>query len=372
MTEGGEKRVSWAELFFDLVYVFAITEVSSLLHAHHSWSGVLRALIVFVPIYWSWVGMSVIANTQELSSALSRMQMFAVALAGMFMALAVPYAYGDRGVLFGCGYMAARIVLAVMLFRGVRLTLNPVAIGLVVSGPLILAGGFVHGTAREAMWAAAAVIDLSSPTLLRTRLRVMRFDAGHLAERFGLLLLIAIGESVVAIGAPAASSRQLSAGVLAAVAVAFVLACGLWWVYFHFAADAMRYALTTAQVQTHVARHVMSYGHLLLVGSVISIAVGMREVIAHPGARLEWGVAGLLIGGCALYLATYGYTRWAMFHLISSTRLTASAAMLLLLPVVTHVPGLAALVLAAAVLVGLNIVEYARIQRRVPNAIGPR
>lgn len=372
MTEEAEKRVSWAELFFDLVYVFAITEVSALLHAHHSWGGVLRALIVLVPIYWSWVGMSIIANTQDLSGPVSRMQMFAVALAGMFMALAVPDAYGDRGVLFGCGYLAARIVLAVMLFRGTRFTLNPVAVGLLVSGPLIFAGGFLHGTAREAMWAAGAVIDLSSPTLLRARLRLMRFDAGHLAERFGLLLIIAIGESVVAIGAPAASGRHLSAGVLAAVAVAFVLACGLWWVYFHFAADAMRYSLTTAQVQTHVARHVMSYGHLALVGSVISVAVGMREVIAHPADRLDWGVAGLLIAGCALYLATYGYTRWAMFHLISSTRLTASAAMLLLLPAATHVPGLVTLMLAAAVLVVLNVVEYVRVQRRVPHAIGPR
>ena len=98
-----EKRVTWAELFFDLVYVFAVTEVSSLLHAHHSWAGVLRALIVFVPIYWSWVGTSVIANTQDLTSASSRIGIFSVGLAGMFMALAVPDAYGERGVLLGCG-----------------------------------------------------------------------------------------------------------------------------------------------------------------------------------------------------------------------------------------------------------------------------
>ncbi len=367
-----EKRVTWAELFFDLVYVFAVTEVSSLLHAHHGWAWLLRALIVFVPLYWSWVGTSVLANTQDLTSAASRIGIFAVGLCGLFMALAVPDAYGDRGALFGCAYMAARIVLASMMFRAIPFTINPIAVGLCVSGPLILAGGFVHGIAREAIWAAAAAIDLSSPTILRRRLRRMRFDPGHLAERFGLFLIIAMGESVVAIGGPAAASEHLSAGVLCAVAAAFVLTCGLWWVYFHFAADAMRYALTTAQVQTHIARHVMTYGHLSLIASVISIAVGMREAIAHPGQHLTWGVSGLLVGGCALYLATYGYTRWAMFRLVSTTRLGAAALVLVLVPVAPHVPGLAALILVAAVLVGLNVVEYLRVRRAVPNALAPR
>lgn len=361
--EIAEKRVTWAELFFDLVYVFAVTEVSSLLHADHSWAGVLRALVVFVPIYWSWVGTSVLANTQDLSGAASRMGIFAVGLAGLFMALAVPEAYGERGVLFGCGYLAARIVLAVLLFGHQRVVVNPIGVGLVLSGPLILAGGFAHGTVREAIWAVAAAIDLSSPTVLRARLRHMHFDPSHLAERFGLLLIIAMGESVVAIGGPAASDKHLSAGVLAAVATAFVFACALWWVYFHFAADAMRYAMTTAQVQTHIARHVMSYGHLLLVGSVISIAVGMREAVIRPGHDLGWGVTGLLLGGCAIYLATYGYTRWAMFRLVSTTRLAASAVVLVLLPVAPHLPALGALMLVAVVLITLNVVEHIRVRR---------
>jgi low temperature requirement protein LtrA len=98
----------------------------------------------------------------------------------------------------------------------------------------------------------------------------------------------------------------------------------------------------------------------------------MREAVAHPGQHLDWGVAGLLLGGCALYLATYGYTRWAMFRLVSTTRLTASAAVLVLLPVAPHVPALAALILVAAVLVVLNVVEYLRVRRNVPRAIGPR
>jgi low temperature requirement protein LtrA len=327
--------------------------------------GVLRALVVFVPIYWSWVGTSIIANTRDVSSASSRMGIFAVGMAGMFMALAVPDAYGERGWLLGCAYMGARIVLARLLFGRRRPTLNPVAVGLFVSGPLMLIGGFVHGSAREALWASAALIDLSSPTLLGGRLRGMRFEPGHLAERFGLLLIIAMGESVVAIGGPAASAHHLTAGMLAAVAVAaaFVFICALWWVYFHFAADAMRHALTTAQVQTDIARHVMSYGPLSLIASVISVAVGMREVIARPGDHLDWGVTALLLGGCILYLATYGYTRWKMFRIVATTRLGAAAAVLVVLPVATRVPGLVVLVLVAGIVVVLNVVEYLRVRR---------
>jgi low temperature requirement protein LtrA len=359
-----EKRVTWAELFFDLVYVLAVTEISSLLHDHHGWAWLLRALIVFVPLYWSWVGMSIIANTQDLTSAASRIGIFAVALAGLFMALAVPDAFGERGALFGCAYLAARIVLAYLAFRSAPFTLNPISVGLCVSGPLILAGGFVHGTARVAIWAVAAAIDLSSPTILRRRLRGLHVDPGHLAERFGLFVIIAMGESVVAIGATAATTKHLSAAMLCAVAAAFVLVCALWWVYFHFAADAMRHALTTAQVQMDIARHVMTYGHLLLIGSVILVAVGLEEAVAHPGHHLTWGVSGLLIGGSALYLATFGYTRWAMFRLVSTNRLGAAAAMLVLLPIAPHVPALAALILVAAVLIGLNVVEYLQVRAR--------
>ncbi len=211
---------------------------------------------------------------------------------------------------------------------------------LFLTGPMLVIGGFADGASRELIWALAAFIDLASPSLLRRRLRQMSFDSGHLAERFGLLLIIAMGESMVAIGVPAA--EHLTTGVLAAVAIAFVLLGALWWVYFHFAADAVRHALATAQVQFDIARHVLSYGHLALVGSVIAIAVGIHEVVEHPSHHLDWGVTGLLYGGSALYLATYGYTRWMMFRLISSTRLLAAAAVLVLLPVAPLVSGLTA------------------------------
>ncbi|MQY06885.1 low temperature requirement protein A [Actinomadura macrotermitis] len=358
------KRVTWAELFFDLVFVFAVTQVSALLHHDHSWAGAGRALVVFVPVYWAWVGMSVHADTRDVDNPLDRIGIFGVGLCALFMALATPLAYAERGLLFGASYYAARLLLAVLIFRGGRMALSPFSVAIVVSGPLLVAGGLADGGLRTGLWALAAAVDLLTPRLLRSRLTGLRFDADHMPERFGLFLLIALGESVVATGAAAASADRLGADVLGAVAASFVLVCALWWVYYHFAADAVRHALETAEVQTDIVRQVLSYGHLAFIAGVVALAGGLAEVVGHPGDHLHPGTAGLLFGGCALYLTTFGYTRWRMFRKMSWTRVAAGLVVLALLPAAPLVPALAALVLVAAVAVALNAVEFAVVRRR--------
>jgi low temperature requirement protein LtrA len=231
------------------------------------------------------------------------------------------------------------------------------------TGPLLIVGGMLDAGPREAVWAMPALIDLSSPTVLRSRLRLMHFDAGHLTERFGLFVLIAIGESVVKIGEPAAASGHLSVLVLSGDVAAFVASCALWWVYFYFANDAMRHALETASVQLNVTRLVLSYGHLAFIAAIIAIAVGMTETIAHPARHLDWGVVALLYGGTATYLATFGYTRWMMFRLFSSTRAIGALVVLVVMPVAPHLTALAATALLGLLLVALNVVEYQRVQR---------
>ena len=356
-----EKRVSWAELFFDLVFVFAVTEVSTLLEADHSWAGALRALVVFVPIYWAWVGVAIQTNVRDMSTPALRIGMFAVALAGLFMALAVPDAYGDRALLFALSYWAARLVLGFALFSREGWRINPYTSA---------------WPSRARSWSSARspTDGPGSPSgdwprsstcprrrVLRRRLRGMHFDAPHLAERFGLFVLIALGESVVAIGSSAAPAGRLGLAVGFAVAAAFTVSAGLWWVYFNYAADAVRHALATAQVQLDVTRLVLSYGHLSLIAAIIAVGVGLREAVAHPGTALPPGGVGLLFGGTALYLTTFGYTRWTMFHLVSTTRLTAAGVVVLLIVPAAHLPATAALLLLAAVLIALNTVEYLRV-----------
>ena len=370
MTEPGQGRhVAWAELFFDLVFVFAITELVALLHDDRSWAGVGRAAVVFLPVYWVWVGTTIQANRRDLDRAAERIAIFFVALCGLVMAFALPHAYDDRGLLFAGAYWAARLGYGLWAFRRGLFHIQPFTVSMVFTGPLLVLGALFDGPAREILWLVGALTDLAIPSLLRRRLAAMTFDAGHLTERFGLFVLIAIGESVVAIGVPVANSpTPVGAATLAAAGGAFLLCCGLFWVYFHFANDAMRHALTIAPTQLTITRYVLSYGHVVFIAAIVAIAVGMEETVAAPGHHLSWGYAGFLFGGTALFLATFGYTRRMMFHLWSTTRLAAAAGVLVLLPVAHLLPALAAILLLAAVVVTLNVVEFRRAGRRVAAA----
>ncbi|MEU9131781.1 low temperature requirement protein A [Kitasatospora sp. NPDC048540] len=359
---GGEKRVTWAELYFDLVLVFAITQVSGLLHHHHGWAGAGQALVVFVPLYWCWVGTTVQANIQDVDRPRARLGIFAVGLGGLFMALAVPGAYGGRGLLFGAGYWLSRLVLFALV-SGIRgAWRGPYGVGVLVSGPLLVAGGLLDGPLRPSLWALAGLCDLAAPLAFRRRLAKVHYHPAHLPERFGLFLLVALGESIVGIGGPVAGS-PLHPAQLVSVAVAFVISCGLWWLYFGYASDAMRFALETSPRRRDLIRWVFSYGHLALIAGVIAVAVGFGETVAEPGRALGAGPLALLYGGCALYLLSFGYTRKMMFGVVSPTRLAAAALVLLLMPLVVRLPALAALTVLAGVLVGLNGWEHLRVRR---------
>ncbi len=357
-----EKRVSWAELFFDLVFVVAVTRVSALIEDDHTWGGILRAVIVFVPVYWTWVGMAVQTNLLDTSRPLMRIRMFAVALCGIFMAISMPDAYGSLGTLFACSYWAARIILATNQVGSIRAGrfsgLNPSMAAAVVTGPLLVIGSLFEGGTRELIWGLVALLDLSTPRIFRSRMAAMHVNAAHLTERFGLFVLIALGESVVSI-ATLTTGIDVPTGV--AVAAAFALSCGLWWVYFHFAADAMRHSLTTARVQLDITRLVLSYGHLAFIAAIIVVAVGLHDAIAHPTEHLHWAIAGLLFGGTAMFLATFGFTRWTMFHLMSWTRLIAATVVLAVMPIAPLVPALASLIGLAVLVAALNVIEMARV-----------
>jgi low temperature requirement protein LtrA len=184
--EPSEKRVSYAEAFFDLVFVLCVTQISGLLHEHHDWSGVGRALIVLIPVYWCWVGTSVLANTRDIDTPRGRIGIFAVGLCGLFLALALPQAYGARGVLFGAAYLAARWLLLAQIAAGRGVVVGPMGVGALITGPLLVVGGLSHGHARLALWALAAALDLITPAVARQRLLAVRFHPTHLPERFAL------------------------------------------------------------------------------------------------------------------------------------------------------------------------------------------
>jgi low temperature requirement protein LtrA len=353
------KRVSWAELFFDLVFVFAITQMSALLHADHSLAGVGRALVVFVPVYWMWVGMSVHANTRDVENPLDRLGIFAVALGSLIMALAVPQAYGERAALFASAYLATRIVLLALVLRSRRLFVNPYTIAVFLAGPLRLVGAFLPSYWLVGLWALAAVIEFAAPAVARRRVGArVRYHPAHLPERFGLFLIIALGETIVAIGAPAAAAAHLDGLTLLAVAAAFVLTCGLWWVYFVFSAEAMEHALAADARRVDVIRGVLTYGHFALVAAIVGMAVGLAESVAEPEHHLSVGAAAPLFGGLALYLGTFSYIRRRMGRRWSARRVVEAAVALVLLPLAPLVPALASLCALAVVVTAVGLAEH--------------
>lgn len=359
------KRVSAVELFFDLVFIFAITEVTALVRADHTAMAVLRGAVVFVPVYWLWVGTTVHANTRDIENTVDRVGILGLGLGGLIMALALPEAYGDGGVVFAAAYIGARVLLALLFYRGRPFFMGPMVVAAVVSGPLLLVGSLLPPPWRLSIWSVAALLDLAAPAVFRPTLSQLRFDQTHLPERFGLFLIIALGESIVSIGLGPANAHTLDAPTILTVGLAFALVAGLWWIYFVSVAEALRHAFDEVQraAWTDLIRRVLSYAHLCLVGGVLAAAVGLAAALSDPFASQPRGAA-LLHGGCALYLATFGYTRWQIARQWSVLPVSAAAVTVVLLPLGWFLPAVADVALLAGVLATLDVLKTRKLARQ--------
>ena len=358
-----EKRVEWVELLFDLVFVFAVTQVAARLGQEPTWHGVLAAFAAFTPFWWSWVGTAVLANSADMTATVNRLRVFAIGGCSLVMTVAVPSVFDGGGWLFACAYAVLRTVLLQWWFAGVarrRWAPSPFTWSSFVTAPLLLVTVPLDGDAQVVAWAVVVLGELASSTLFRARLARLRINVTHMPERFGLVVIIALGETVVA--AAAGLGGHLDPEHVVALLLAWVLVCGLWWLYFAHSAAAIAYALETAESPSRVVRWIFSYGHYGLTLAVIAIAVALEHVVHSPGGRLH-GEQWLLCGGTALYLAVFTWQRWLMFRTVSPTRAPAAAAALLLGVVASFGPGMVGLALVAALVAGLAPVEAAVIRR---------
>jgi low temperature requirement protein LtrA len=352
------QRVSWAELFFDLVFVFAVTQVASAAQNAVSAVAVGRALVLFVPFWWAWVGVSILYNGVELTSTKRHLKVFALGLGAFIMSICVPDAYGARGTVFAFAYLGIRALLAYAIRRRgfFHDQVNPYLVSALISAPLLVAGSFTTLPVRGWIWLAAAVIELTTPTLLHRRLDDLRFDAAHLPERFGLFVIIALGEVLVGVGVQ--ESRQgLSWTSLTALVLAFVLGCALWWTYFHFAAPALEHALRQARMQSMLVRSVFSHGHLAIVTGLILIAAGLAQAVRGPLHQPDGVHAYFLAVGTALYLLSFCYTRARMFGGMGVARLVGGVTAAALAAIGPFAPAVVTLAALTALVLALNVFE---------------
>jgi low temperature requirement protein LtrA len=362
-----EHQVTPLELFFDLVFVFAITQVTALLADDPTWSGVLRGMLVLVALWWAWTGYAWLTSTMDVDEGGVRLAMLAAMGAMLVVALAVPGAFGDDAVIFGLAYLLVR-VLHIALYAIVGRD-DPHLLGAVVrfaptallGASLIVAAGFLDGNAQVAVWLVALTIDYLGPALIGAG-RGWRIAPEHFAERHGLIILIALGESIIAIGVGA--GLVLDPGVVTAAALGIVVASALWWLYFDVAAILARTRLVQASgaEQARMARDAYSYLHLPMVAGIVLFALGLKTTIAHVGDELATVPAVGLCGGTGLFLLANVAYLFRTTGRVFRRRTIGAAVLLAFVPVAVAVPALAALAVVSAVC--CLIVAYEAIRHR--------
>ena len=368
VTEGGdpvEQRVTPLELFFDLVFVFALTQVTGFLVDHLTWLGMLQAAALLTVLWSSWASYSWLTNAVPAEEVISARLVIFCATAAMFVAsLAVPDAFGEYGVLFGLAYFVV-FLLQVVLFalatgsepeqRRAILRLAP---GFLGAPALLIVAGFLDGFAQGALWAVALAIAYGVAYV--RGVSGFRIHPGHFAERHGLVVIIALGESIVAVGV-GASGIGLDPRVLVAAVLGIVLAAALWWAYFDLVMLTAERRLTAAQGEerTRLARDSYTYLHLPMVAGIIFAALGLKQTLSHVGDPLGTIPAVALCGGVALYLLGHNAFRLREEGSLSVPRMVVAALCCALVPVAVSVPSLITLAVLTALLCGLAAFETA-------------
>jgi low temperature requirement protein LtrA len=349
-----EHQVTPLELFFDLVFVFAFTQVTILLTDDPTGGGVFHGMLVLAALWWAWSVYAWLTSATDVDDGGVRLAMLA-AMGAMFgVALAVPGAFGDDAVLFGIAYLLVRLlhlVLSAIVARDdpdrreAILRFAPTAI---LGALLLVFAGFLEGDARIAVWLVALAVDYLGPVVIGVG-RGWRVASEHFAERHGLIILIALGESIISIGVGA--GLELDAGVFVAAALGIVVVSALWWLYFDVAAIFARRRLIQATgLELHrLALHAYSYLHLPMIAGIVLFTLGLETTVHHVGEALDTVPAVALCGGAALYLLAHIAFLFRTTGRVFRRRTVGALVLLALIPAALAIPALAALALVSAV-----------------------
>jgi low temperature requirement protein LtrA len=377
-TDEGRGHATTLELFYDLVFVFAITQITHLLLDHLSWTGAGQASLVLLVVWWSWNYTTWVTNELDPESVVTRLLLISLMLGSLLMAIAIPDAFGDKALLFAGSYVAMQVGRHTFLtFAAARSgTIERERAGriltwFIAAGVFWISGAFVAGSARIALWVVALVVDYIAPFVLywipaRARLSGESWQVGteHFAERFQLFVIVALGESIVVTGSTT-SDLDLSRPTILAFGVAFLISAALWWLYFNIVARIVQQHLEVAEDRTTLARDAYTYLHVFIVAGIIVSAVGDELVIAHPEETLHGSQLVAVVAGPALYLLAHVALRLRMTGTIGSKRLVGVVACVAVGFLGPHVSALALSALLLGVLIAVIAAEQLAAARRV-------
>ena len=342
--DADETRVTPIELFFDLVYVLAVTQLTHQLLAHLSAEGAAETLLLLVAVWGAWIYTTWIANWFDPSTLPVRLLLVGAMLASLIMSASIPEAFGARGLGFAGAYVALQVGrtvwVVVALGRDHELSSNfeRVLVWLLASGAVWIAGALQEGNARSVLWTVAILLELVAawsgfrvPGWGRTRTLEWTIAGGHLAERCQLFVILALGESIIVTGV-GFSELALSTETVAAFFVAFVGSVALWWIYFDRGAELGMRVISESPDPGRLGRSAYSYFHLPMIAGVIVAAAADEVTIAHPSDPVTATTAALVLGGPALFLAGHGLFKWSLWESVPWSRVIAIGVLAALIP----------------------------------------
>jgi low temperature requirement protein LtrA len=374
---GAEQRATSLELFYDLVFVFAVTQVSQLLLTDLTWPGAGRAALVLLVVWWAWNYTTWVTNELDPNSVVVRLLLIGLMLASLLLAVAIPEAFGSRALLFAGAYVAIQVGRHTFLTFAAasagtieRARAGRILVWFVAAGILWIAGGLADGTAQVALWLAALAIDYSAPLVVfwvpgwpRLGEASWNVETAHFAERFQLFVIIALGESIVITGATTAQ-LPLDTPRIVAFGLAFLGTAALWWLYFDYVAGIAQRRLELAENRTRLARNGYTYVHVVLIAGVIVTAVGNELVIAHPTDVLPGRAVAAVVAGPVLYLLGHALFRWCMAGSVSWKRLAGAVACVVVGSVLALTPALVPATLLVVILFAVIGAEQMAAARR--------
>jgi low temperature requirement protein LtrA len=367
-----EQQVTPLELFFDLVFVFAITQVSGFVSDDATWTHLLEGLAIMAVLWWAWVSYAWLGNTAGSDEGAIRVVLLSAMGAMLIVSLAVPGAFADDGLVFGIAYFAVRLLhlgayaLLAREDESLRGVVGRLAASAVPGALLLVVAGALDGTPRAICWIAALAVDYGG--LAAQGVEGWRVEASHFAERHGLIIIIALGESIVSLGL-GAGGLGLGARVVAGALLGVATAAALWWAYFDVVAIVAERRLRAASPddQVRIARDSYTYLHLPMVAGIVVFAVGMKRTL-EEGGHLHAVPAAALCAGVALYLVALSAFKRRNIGSWNGPRLVAAAGLVVLAPIATTVPALVALTLVALVacaLIAYEVTAYSEARERI-------
>ena len=311
----GATRVTFVELFFDLVFVFAITQLSHLLLQNLSIWGAAQTLLLLLGVWWVWIYTSWATNWADPDTVPVRMMMLTLMIAGLILSVSLPEAFESRGLSFACAYVFMQVARSLFMMWALKphstanyRNFQRITIWFCLAAVLWLAGAFLDGGQRFIAWAAALAIEFVSPALSfwvpglgRSATADWNIEGGHMAERSGLFIIICLGESILVTGATFAQLPYASA-TIAAFTVAFIGSVAMWWLYFDIGAGRATHLIEKSSDPGRIARTAYTYVPIVIVAGIVVSAVADELILAHPLGHTEAAAAMAIIGGPALFI----------------------------------------------------------------------